>query len=82
MRFAKAVFTAILALLIHTEAFSLEQAASVQVSTVLKAENSWDGKPIGYPQGKPEITGMLIEIAPRWRNRLAFTSCAIVWHGA
>lgn len=64
MRFAKAVFTAILALLIHTEAFSLEQAASVQVSTVLKAENSWDGKPIGYPQGKPEITGMLIEIAP------------------
>ena len=64
MRIAKAVFPVILALVFQSDAFSLEQAASVQVSTVLKAETSWDGKPIVYPEGKPEITGMLIEIAP------------------
>ncbi len=64
MRIVKAVFPAILALMFQTEAFSLEQVASVKVSTVLKAENSWDGKPIVYPEGKPEMTGMLIEIAP------------------
>jgi len=64
VRIAKAVFPVILALVFQSDAFSLEQAASVQVSTVLKAETSWDGKPIVYPEGKPEITGMLIEIAP------------------
>lgn len=64
MRIVKAVFPAILALMFQTEAFSLEQVASVKVSTVLKAENSWDDKPIVYPEGRPEITGMLIEIAP------------------
>jgi quercetin dioxygenase-like cupin family protein len=53
-----------LALVFQSDAFSLEQTASVQVSTILKTETSWDGRPIVYPEGKPEITGMLIEIAP------------------
>lgn len=47
-----------------TNAFALEQTSAVTVSTVLKAQSSWDGKPIQYPAGKPEVTGMLIEIAP------------------
>lgn len=50
--------------LFHSPAFSLEQSAAVQITTLLKVANSWDGKQITYPEGKAEITGMLIEIAP------------------
>jgi quercetin dioxygenase-like cupin family protein len=53
-----------LVVLLQSEAYSLEQSASIKVSTVLKTESSWDGKPIEYPSGKAEITGMVIEIAP------------------
>lgn len=64
MRIAKTVLPVILALAFQSAAFALEQSAAVKASTVLKAENSWDGKPIAYPEGKPEVTGMVIEIAP------------------
>lgn len=47
-----------------SDVFALEQSSSVKVSTVLKAETSWDGKPIEYPSGKAEVTGMVIEIVP------------------
>ena len=53
-----------LLLIPHPEAAALEPSAAVKVSTVLRAETSWDGKPIEYPSGKAEITGMVIEIAP------------------
>jgi len=45
-------------------AMALDPSGSVKAVTVLKTENSWDGTPIRYPEGKAEITGMLIEIAP------------------
>jgi len=48
----------------HSLAFALEQSAAVKVTTVLKAQTSWDGKPIQYPSGTAEVTGMIIEIAP------------------
>lgn len=64
MRIAKTVLPIILALAFQSAAFALEQSSAVKASTVLKAENSWDGKPIVYPEGKPEVTGMVIEIAP------------------
>ena len=47
-----------------SDAFALEHSSTVKVLTVLKAESSWDGKPIEYPAGKAEVTGMVIEIAP------------------
>lgn len=53
-----------LLLMPHPEAAALEPSAAVKVSTVLRAETSWDGKPIEYPSGKAELTGMVIEIAP------------------
>jgi quercetin dioxygenase-like cupin family protein len=58
------VYPLVIAFACHSEAYSLEQSASVKVSTVLKTETSWDGNPIEYPSGKAEITGMIIEIAP------------------
>lgn len=40
------------------------EAAGVKVTPLAKETASWDGKPIVYPQGKPEMTALLIEIAP------------------
>jgi quercetin dioxygenase-like cupin family protein len=45
-------------------AFALEQSSSVKVTQLIKTTESWNNKPIVYPQGKPEITGLLVEIAP------------------
>src|SRR5512139_228449 len=36
----------------------------VKVTPLAKETASWDGKPIVYPQGKPEMTALLVEIAP------------------
>ncbi|NPU94728.1 MAG: cupin domain-containing protein [Gammaproteobacteria bacterium] len=58
------VFLPFILLASLSDAFALEQSSSVKVSTVLKAETSWDGKPIEYPSGKAEVTGMVIEIVP------------------
>lgn len=64
MRASKILVLIMLAVAFQPNAFALEAAASVKAFTVLKAENSWDGKPIEYPAGQPEITVMVIEIAP------------------
>jgi quercetin dioxygenase-like cupin family protein len=45
-------------------AFALDQSVAVKVTQLLKTTNSWDDKPIVYPDGKAEITGLLVEIAP------------------
>ena len=45
-------------------AFALDQSVSVKVTQILKTTNSWDDKPIVYPDGKAEITGLLVEIRP------------------
>jgi len=58
------VFFPFILFLWFSDAFALEQSSAVKVLTVLKAESSWDGKPIEYPAGKAEVTGMVIEIAP------------------
>ena len=64
MKILRMVYPLVIAFACHSEAYSLEQSASVKASTVLKTETSWDGNPIKYPSGKAEITGMIIEIAP------------------
>jgi len=45
-------------------ACALDPGAAVKVTEILKATASWNGKPLVYPQGKPEVTGLVIEIAP------------------
>jgi quercetin dioxygenase-like cupin family protein len=44
--------------------FALEPSASVKVTQVLKTTSSWDNKQIVYPDGKAEVTGLIVEIAP------------------
>lgn len=60
----KRVCVLALVMVLQSNAFSLEQTPAIQASTVLRAETSWDGKPIEYPAGKAVVTGMVIEIAP------------------
>ncbi|MEB3310539.1 MAG: cupin domain-containing protein [Snowella sp.] len=45
-------------------AFALEPSPEIKATTILKTDTSWDGKPLVYPKGQAEITGMIIEIAP------------------
>jgi quercetin dioxygenase-like cupin family protein len=54
----------ILSLIWQPTALALEQSATVKVLTVLNTESSWNGRPIEYPSGKAEVTGMVVEIAP------------------
>ena len=45
-------------------AAALGAATGVTVTPLAKETASWDGGPIVYPQGKPEMTALLVEIAP------------------
>lgn len=54
----------VFALALYPPAFALEQSATISVTNILKTQNSWDGKPIIYPEGSAEVTGFMVEIAP------------------
>lgn len=43
---------------------AIEANNVVKVTPLLKTQTTWDGKPIAYPKGTAEITGMTVEIAP------------------
>lgn len=62
----KIIHTPLILLLWHSSVLSLEPSAlaPIKVKTILKTNSSWDGRPIQYPEGTPEITGTLVEIAP------------------
>ena len=64
MRTSGILLAVAVALSVGHSAHALEPSGQVKASTILKAQSSWDGKPIAYPEGKPEITGMVVEIAP------------------
>lgn len=54
----------VLALAGSGAAYALEAGTGVKVTPLLKTSTSWDGKPIVYPKGAAEITGLIVEIAP------------------
>jgi quercetin dioxygenase-like cupin family protein len=64
MKVANYFCIVVLALVCQPTAFALETSTAVKASVILKVDTSWDDKPIIYPEGKPEITGFIIEIAP------------------
>lgn len=43
---------------------ALEPSPAIKVTPLLKTMESWNHQPISYPNGKAEITSMLVEIAP------------------
>jgi quercetin dioxygenase-like cupin family protein len=64
MKIFKLMYPVVIMLACMSKAYSLEESATIKASTILKTETSWDGKPLEYPSGKAEITGMVVEIAP------------------
>jgi quercetin dioxygenase-like cupin family protein len=64
MKIFKIIYPIVIMLACMSKAYSLEESATIKASTILKTETSWDGKPLEYPSGKAEITGMVVEIAP------------------
>ncbi len=50
--------------LVSLSGFAAEAMPPVAATQVLKAVNSWDGKPIVYPSGAGEVTVLNIEIQP------------------
>ena len=45
-------------------ALALDSSGNVKVTPVMKTTQSWDGKPLVYPAGQAEVTGLIVEIAP------------------
>ena len=64
MTIDRAVILLVICLSLPVNAFALDQSVDLKATTILRTTNSWDGKPIVYPDGKAEITGLLVEIAP------------------
>jgi quercetin dioxygenase-like cupin family protein len=64
MKIFKIIYPIVIMLACMSKAYSLEESATIKASTILKTETSWDSKPLEYPSGKAEITGMVVEIAP------------------
>ena len=64
MKIANYFCIVVCALVCQPTAFALDTSSAVKASVILKTDTSWDGKPIIYPEGKPELTGLIIEIAP------------------
>lgn len=64
MKFVRYFSIAVVTVACHHTTFAREAPAPVKASVVLKAETSWDGKPIVYPEGKAEVTGLIVEVAP------------------
>ncbi|SRR6266704_6881959 len=64
MRLLCRVFLPLAALALPLAAPALETSAAVKVIPLVKSSTSWDGKPVLYPAGTAEVTGLLVEIAP------------------
>lgn len=45
-------------------ALALDSSDNVKVTPVMKTTQSWNGKPLVYPAGQAEVTGLIVEIAP------------------
>ncbi len=64
MKLTKLFVPVIFALALQSQAFALDQSATISVTNILKTQNSWDGKPIVYPLGSAEVSSFMVVIAP------------------
>lgn len=64
MKIQRLSFSLALILCIPAGTLALEVTPAIKVTPLVKGTTSWNGKPLAYPQGQAEITGMVIEIAP------------------
>src|SRR4051812_10549052 len=47
-----------------TSASAFEAMAPLKVVPLLATTKTWEGAPIVYPRGQPEVSGLIIELAP------------------
>lgn len=55
---------AALAALLSVQAYGLDESAAIKVTPILQTSTTWEGRPIVYPTGPAQVTGLMIEIAP------------------
>lgn len=67
-RFRTSLMCASVALL-PLSAQAIEPSQTVKVTQLLQTTRTWNGAPIEYPQGQPQITSLMIEIAPGGETR-------------
>jgi quercetin dioxygenase-like cupin family protein len=48
----------------QSAALALEPSKPVEVTPLLKAQTTWNGRPIEYPKGQAEVSSFVFEIAP------------------
>lgn len=63
MKVSRLVTLVLLPLVLQGHALAAEEGG-VTATTFLKTDRSWDEQPLQYPEGTPEVTGLVIEIAP------------------
>jgi quercetin dioxygenase-like cupin family protein len=54
----------ITSLLLASRAQALDNQGAVTVTPLLQTTSSWDGRPLRWPQGEAELTGLIVTIAP------------------
>ena len=64
MKALKNLFLFILLASCSGSILAIDASEVIKATPILKAQNSWDGKEIVYPEGKAEMTGVVIEMAP------------------
>jgi quercetin dioxygenase-like cupin family protein len=64
MKALKNLFLFILLTSCSGSILAIDASEVIKATPILKAQNSWDGKEIVYPEGKAEMTGVVIEMAP------------------
>lgn len=55
--------TAALLLTLPMAAQALQTGGALQATPLLKATTTWAGQPLAYPEGTPEVSAVLIELA-------------------
>lgn len=64
MSLARILITLVVLLGVSRPAAALDPTAAIRVTPLLKTTTSWNGRPLTYPAGQAEVTGLQIEIAP------------------
>jgi quercetin dioxygenase-like cupin family protein len=64
MKLCVRLYVIALLLFLPVAALAVDENSAVKVTVLLNTTSEWDGKQIVYPQGKAELTALLVEIAP------------------
>ena len=64
MNVTKNLFLFVLLALNSVSLLALDASETIKATPVLKTQDTWYGQEIVYPEGKAEMTGVVVEMAP------------------